>query len=382
MSRLKIALVAHGIHFGGGMERCFAELTRALCRNHDVHLFTSAVGDVPLDQVTVNRIPVMSKPLATKFLQFYGRTSRLLRREDLDIVHTIGGITARQNIVTAQYCQSAWGHVIRSERGAAEGITAYHRMMWRLTSYFEKQAVNGCDTQVVHANSQRTKDDLERFYGTPPKKIEVIHNAVDPVRFTPANRAYRAAVRQREGISESAFLFLFVGEYRRKGLANVIRAMGRLQTPNVHLLAIGQGDKAAYHALAAQQGVENLVTLTGPTADVERIFGAADAFVFPTYYEPFGMVITEAMASSLPVITSRRAGAAEMIEEGVNGLLLNDPSDVSGLAGLMERLVSEHCLRRELSAKARPAVCTHTWEQMAEQTVSLYHQVVSQEAAL
>lgn len=379
-NRLKIALVAHGIHFRGGMERCFAELARALCRSHDVHLFTSAVGDVPLDQLTVHSIPVLPKPLGIKFLQFYGRSSRLLHAQEFDIVHTIGGITARQNIVTAQYCQSAWGEVI--QRGsAAEGLTVYHRLMWRLTGFFEKQAVNCPRTKLVHANSQRTKDDLHRFYGTPMQKIEVIHNAVDPNRFTPDNQIHRAAIRQRYGIRDNALLFLFVGEYRRKGLANVIRALGLLQSPQVHLLAVGQGDHAQYRNLAAQVGVQNQVTLAEPATDIECLYAASDAFVFPTFYEPFGMVITEAMASGLPVITSRRAGAAELIEEGHTGLLLNDPDDVGELAALMERILSDRALRCGLGTNARPRVCGHRWESMATQTLDLYRQVLQLEAA-
>ena len=377
MSCLKIALVAHGIHFLGGMERCFAELTHALCREHDVHLFTSDATDVPLDRVTLHPIPVVQQPLLLKFLQFYLISSRLLRREEFDIVHTIGGITARQNIVTAQYCQYAWGSAIKQEPAAAEGITAYHRMMWRLTGYFEKRAINSPDTHKVIANSHRTGKDLQKFYGTDPHKIEVIYNAVDPSRFTPKNQCHRASIRQRHGIREEAMLLLFVGEYRRKGLANVIRALGKLRAQHVHLLAVGQGDQNRYAALASQNGVCDQVTLAAPTSDIERVFGAVDTFVFPTLYEPFGMVITEAMASGLPVITSRAAGAAEWIEDGVNGLLLNNPSDTNELAACLGRLIFDDPLRHKLGANARESVSCHDWKRMAGQTLSLYSQLKS-----
>jgi UDP-glucose:(heptosyl)LPS alpha-1,3-glucosyltransferase len=375
MSRLKIALVAHGIHFRGGMERCFAELTDALCLAHDIHLFTSEAADVPFENVTMHHIPVVRRPLLAKFAQFYVCSSHRLRREEFDIIHTIGGITARQNIVSAQYCQAAWGNAIRQTAGAAEGITAYHRWMWRFTGYFEKRAVNSQETLRVIANSRRTGEDLEKFYGTDTGKIEVVYNAVDPIRFSPANQAYRASIRQRYGICEKALLLLFVGEYRRKGLATVIRALGKLHSSQVHLLAVGQGDQEKYASLAAQNGIRSQVTFAAPVSDIERIFGAADVFVFPTLYEPFGMVITEAMASGLPVITSRTAGAAELIEEGVSGLLLDCPGDPDELATALNCVASDAALRREMGIKARQRVCHYDWKCAADQTQALYRQV-------
>ena len=151
MSRLRIALVANHIHFRGGMERYCAELATALCGQHEVHLFTCEASDVPLDKVTVHPVRTAQKPFLALFAQFYRQTSRMIRLEDYDIVHTIGGITARQNIVTAQYCQYAWGDAIRREPGAREGINAYHRLMWRLSGYFEKKAL----TSALTAGNQR-----------------------------------------------------------------------------------------------------------------------------------------------------------------------------------------------------------------------------------
>ena len=375
MSRLRIALVAHGIHFRGGMERAFAELARDLCHEHDVHLFASEVGDVPTDHVTIHPISVREKPILVKFLQFYAKSSRMLQNENFDIVHTIGGITARQNMVTAQYCQAAWGHAISQEPGAAEGVTAYHRLMWRLTGYFEKQAVNSAHTQIVSANSERTKADLQKFYGTDPGKIHVVYNGIDPVRFTPENARYRADIRNRYKIAETDFVILFVGEYRRKGLANVIRALGHLHMPHVHLLAVGAGDQAHYTALAAQSGVPSQVTLAGPASDIERIFGAVDAFVFPTFYEPFGMVITEAMASGLPVITSRSAGAAEFIEDGATGFLLDNPGDVEELAEKLRVMLSLGSLHGDFGSRARQSIVHYDWKKVAEETLNLYRQI-------
>ena len=361
------------------MERYCAELVNALCDRHDLHLFTCEADDIPQDKVTVHRVRTIEKPFAALFAQFYWQTSRMIRMEDYDIVHTIGGITAQQNIVTAQYCQNAWGDAIRRELGAKEGITAYHQFMWRMTGYFEKRAFTSPQTLGISANSQRTQADLVKFYGANPEKIQVIYNGIDASRFTPSNSRFRREIRQRYQIPETSIVVLFVGEYRRKGLATIIRALGELRDPRLHLLAVGKGDLGQYHALAEEAGVSQQVTFAGPARDIEQVFGAADMFVFPTYYEPFGMVITEAMASGLPVITSRSAGASEMITEGESGLLLDNPGDPNELGRKIQMLLTDEAYRKQIGTGARPAVSGHNWSHVAEDTLQLYYRSLGRE---
>ena len=138
------------------MERCCAELAARLCADHDVHLFTSEAADVPLDKLTVHPVEVAQKPFLALWAQFYVKSSRMIKLEDFDIVHTVGGITARQNIVTAQYCQYAWGDAIQREPGARGGVTAYHQFMWRLNGYYEKRAIVSPDTLGISVKTAET----------------------------------------------------------------------------------------------------------------------------------------------------------------------------------------------------------------------------------
>ena len=112
------------------------------------------------------------------------------------------------------------------------------------------------------------------------------------------------------------------------------------------------------------------------------MFGAADLFAFPTYYEPFGMVITEAMASGLPVITSRSAGASEMITEGVSGLLLDQPADAGELARKITLLLSNEALRKDMGLQARPAASGYRCSHVAEDTLRLYYRSLGREQPL
>jgi glycosyltransferase involved in cell wall biosynthesis len=356
------------------MERYTAELAARLCLEHDVHLFTCEASDVPLGRLTVHPVHVRQKPFLALFAQFYRQTSRMIRLRDFDIVHTIGGITAHQNVVTAQYCQYAWGDAIRREPGAKAGLTPYHQFMWRMAGYFEHRAFTSPETLGISANSRRTEADLVKFYGADRAKMQVIYNGVDTHRFSPANVRFRHEIRQRYQISDDALVVLFVGEYRRKGLAAIVDALGNLGDHRLHLLAVGRGDLAHYRSLAEAAGIADRATFAGPAQNIEQVFGAADLFVFPTYYEPFGMVITEAMASGLPVITSRSAGAAELIADGESGLLLDSPSDPAELSEKIAALVSDRAALKDMGRRARPAASGYTWDNVAEDTLSLYTQ--------
>jgi UDP-glucose:(heptosyl)LPS alpha-1,3-glucosyltransferase len=106
---------------------------------------------------------------------------------------------------------------------------------------------------------------------------------------------------------------------------------------------------------------------------VEAFFAAADVFVFPTVYDPYGLVISEAMASGLPVITSQSAGAAELIASGENGLLTDRPWDVDGIAAHLVSLRDDAGLRSRLGNAARTRIQPFTWDRTAAETLAVYY---------
>ena len=106
------------------------------------------------------------------------------------------------------------------------------------------------------------------------------------------------------------------------------------------------------------------------------LLAISDAFVFPTVYEPFGLVITEAMACGLPVVTSRCAGAAELIEDGKEGLLLSDPNDPVVLAKHIAYLLESPEARQALGMAARLKAEMYSVEECARQTESVYRRLL------
>ena len=233
---------------------------------------------------------------------------------------------------------------------------------------------------AVICNSRMVHDEIRDRFKYPETKLHVVYNAVDATVFSPALKEHRASLRERFRIAADAPVFLLVGSgYRRKGVAAAIRALAELPAP-AHLLVVGRDRHLKrYATLARGLGLSGRVTLAGPQSDPRPFFGAADAFVLPTLYDPFPNAALEAMACGLPVITSTKSGAAELVLEHDAGLVC--PSD--DLAGLIAhmRALLDPTLCEHLGTHARRAVEPLTPAAMTLQLVLLYRELLASSVA-
>jgi UDP-glucose:(heptosyl)LPS alpha-1,3-glucosyltransferase len=136
------------------------------------------------------------------------------------------------------------------------------------------------------------------------------------------------------------------------------------------VVVVGKGDPGPYRRILGEGGAEGRVLFTGSVAGAEEYLLGADAFVFPTIYDPFANACLEAMAAGLPVITSAVNGVSEVIRDGVSGFVVEDPMDDAGIAERMERLLSVG-LRRRMGEEARRAAEGLTMERNAVETLSI-----------
>jgi len=141
---------------------------------------------------------------------------------------------------------------------------------------------------------------------------------------------------------------LFVGTgFERKGLVYCIRALGKLP-PKYRLTVIGKGDVRRFGRLAADLGIGNRIAFAGHDHDMPHEYANADLLVHPAIYEPFANVCLEALASGVPVVTSRINGASEIIRHGESGAIVERPDDLEELVAAI-RLFEN----RDASASAR-----------------------------
>ena len=218
-------------------------------------------------------------------------------------------------------------------------------------------------------------------YGTPRARIGVVSQSIDLDHYRRALDV-RPAVRskRREELRLHGCVFLYVGRlWAGKGLDYLFEAYRRLcQThPDVSLLVVGDGvDEAKYHALA---GDLPGVTFAGfvQTRELPGYYALADAFVFPTLGDPFGLVVEEAMAAGLPVISTEAAGdIRRRLPDGEAGYLV-PPADAAQLAERMARLAAGADLRERFSAAAQRLVERRGHEQSAIEFEALVERIMS-----
>ena len=172
-------------------------------------------------------------------------------------------------------------------------------------------------------------------------------------RFHPKNRSkYRAIIREDLRIPESSILILFVGSgFERKGLKALLRATQHFRSENWRLLIVGKGKWSKYLKFIPAN-LRSKVLYKEPTPDIEKYYSAADIFALPSIYEPFGNANLEALASGLPVITTRNCGSADIIQHGQNGLIVETPESSREIAKNINILFNQ-ALRRSMGQKGR-----------------------------
>ena len=197
----------------------------------------------------------------------------------------------------------------------------------------EKNIFESGNCKRVVAISQMVKEDILENYQCPPENISVVYNGVDLERFHPNNKnIYRSLIRKNLGIPETSMLILFVGSgFERKGLQFLLQASKYFEKTDWRLLIMGKGNFKKFLRYIPKNKHNQIIAIA-PDPEIEQYYGAADLFVLPSIYEPFGNANLEALATGLPVITTRFCGASNIIQAKHNGLVIKDPYNPKEIA--------------------------------------------------
>ena len=253
----------------------------------------------------------------------------------------------------------------------ATRLSPHHRYLLAA----ERSLFTSARLSAVICNSEMVREEIAERFQAPAHKLELIRNAVDAEHFNPALRAQnRDAVRQQLTIPRDANVFLHVGSgFQRKGVAAFLEALARVPGKPWAIVAGRDKHLERYVAQAQALGVSDRVRFAGSVSDVRSYHAAADSFVLASLYDPFPNAALEALASGLPVVTSRKCGAAELIAEGESGFV-RDALDVAGIAEAMSRLDPPSARRMEEAA--RSAVSGLTPAAMASRYAALYERLI------
>ncbi len=225
----------------------------------------------------------------------------------------------------------------------------------------------------------------------PANKIRIIPNGVDTAKFQRIDPEKRAMIRQRHGVSEKDCLILTVGRYHpKKGfdLIPEIAASLRQKPLSFKWLVVGRKTceirrkfpECESLGVSCIEGIGNSSSdrqaFSLPSDELVQLYASADIFAFPTLIETFGMVIVEAMAASLPIVTTDAEGVRHIVEDGVDGLKAK-AGDSDSFATALSKLMHDSDLSRKLSVNARKKSLDYDWDKVVASYISLYEDCIA-----
>ncbi len=232
--------------------------------------------------------------------------------------------------------------------------------------------VDALRADTVIACSQATKNDVVSMLGVDPERVQVIYDAADD-SFVPVDRD-EASRRVYEALGITTPYLLFVSTVElRKNIKGLLSAFSRADIPHKLVLAgaLGWGSETITGQVE-QSGLTDRVVFTGYISKRSLfpcLYSAADAFVFPSWHEGFGLAVLEAMACGCPVIASNTSSLSEV---GGNAPIYVDPRDVDALARSMELVTGDRALREAMCEKGITRAGSFSWRKCAEETLACY----------
>jgi UDP-glucose:(heptosyl)LPS alpha-1,3-glucosyltransferase len=355
----------------GGMERYIADLAgRLVADRHEVHVYAARWDAAALPSgLHYHALPAPSGPRFLKPWRFGHACARALDGAAYDV--SIGfDKTWGQDIIFPQgglHSASA-AHNVRKHAGPlarrlAGVVKALDLAHWSYTLLERKQYL-GARRPLIVVNSRLVRDHFQQFLGVPARAVRVVPAAIDADRFDEHDRPRRRVEwRQHWGLRAEETVALFAAmNYRLKGLEPLLHAVRQLpEDAPFRLLVVGNPKAGPYERLARRLGVAHRLRFGGYCADMRNGYFAADFLVHPTFYDPCSLVVLEALACGLPVITTRYNGAAEHFTPPREGYVVADPHDHGRMAWAMVQLL-DPTRRAACAQAARKAAAGWTFE--------------------
>lgn len=295
-----------------------------------------------------------------------GAVARYIRQEDFDIVHTHSteaGIIGRFAASIANV--PAVVHTVHGVPFAPDRNNILEQFVLRC----ERVTARRTDCLITNADAI-AEDYLSRGIGR-PEQYTTVYSGIHLDRFRDATPA--------EDISGDGVRIVMVGRLAEgKGFGDLLAAVERIVSDNISVYIAGDGPlRANLQTEIDTRGLSEVVHLLGYRDDIPSLMAACDVFVLPSYREGTPRVITEAMASGLPIVATEIAGVPEQVKHETNGFLIS-PGDVDALASYLNSLVLSADLREEFGAASKNRIGRFSHSQMLSDLDSVYQKLLSE----
>jgi UDP-glucose:(heptosyl)LPS alpha-1,3-glucosyltransferase len=353
---MRFAIVRQQFHSDGAVERVTERALEALLeRNVAVSLYTRSWPQTRLQLVE----PAICNPFYAGALWrdwgFARAACRMVRQTKPSLVEAHERILCCDIYRAVEGVHAVWLEERRTQASFGERSAIACSPRNRYLLRMEERLYASPWLRAVICGSRMVRDEIRGRYAVPEAKLQVIYDPVDGAHFHPGLRADRPKVLERHRINAKATVFVTVADdFARCGVATALGALAAVSAP-AHLVVVGDDPHLErYRRQARALGIADRVTFAGRQTDRRPWYGAADAFVLPALYEPSPGAALEAMACALPVVTSTKCGAAELVREHEGGLACAS-GDVAALAAHL-RTLQDATARARFGAQARRAV--------------------------
>ena len=377
----------------GGIARVVHDLSKRLIKDgHDVTVVTYRDGDTPYFEndkgVKVYRVDnYMIRPnnfidwIMQLNFNMIAKSSEIIEKEGkFDVIHAHDWLVANAaKVLKHAYDIPLVSTIHATESGRNSGIhddtqRYINDTEWMLT--YES-------TEVI-VNSNFMKGHIQGLFGLPFEKINVIPNGINLTNFNGLERDYEF-IRQYASDNEKIILYMGRLVYE-KGIQHLISAMPKILNGynDAKLIIAGKGGMTdELKAQAEALGISNKVYFTGylNAKQVQKMYKCADVAVFPSTYEPFGIVALEAMLAGVPTVVSDVGGLDEIVEHGVTGMK-SYAGNSNSIADSILALLYDHQLAAKVSKNAKAKVKElYNWNKIAQDTHFTYQKAICQTMA-
>lgn len=365
-----------------------------LAGDFEIHVYSQHIEDLDLSKITWHRIPKLPGPHLINFLWWFAANHiwrgwhRRFRGLAHDLVFSPGINCLDADAVSVHIIFAEFRRRMESElKFTRNSVPSWPRLLhrrlyYRIVIFLERRVYTDMRTQLI-LTSPRSAEEIKRFYGR-PGEFPIVTTGLDCTTFNPAHCvALRNHARECLGLAPDRFAVLLIGnDWRKKGLAVLLAALRELRDLPLDLLVAGRDDPAPFRALIRDSALDERVHFLPPRKDVEFYYAGADAYAGPSLEDTFALPAAEAMACGLPVIISARAGASELITKGVDGLILDDPTDAVALAAMIRLLCEDKNLRDQFGEKAAATAREYTWERSGRELATIFEEILGRKSNL
>ena len=374
---MKIAVIRQKFVNYGGAEQFVSGYTRYLAEmGHEVHIFANQWTPSHHPNVKIHSVRAFTRNSFLRVLSFAWFALQAISFKSYDIVQSHERIWHQDIYRAGDGCHREWLERRSSYLPFFKRFFLKFNLFHQLILRLEKRIFEKGECKKIIAISEMVKRNILKHYRLPEDRVKVVYNGVQLDRFDPSNKKYfYDEVRQQLRISDQEVMILFVGSgFERKGLEYLIKSIQYVKEKNWRLVLVGKGNWGKYLKFTTKKKQEKITCLE-PIDEIEKLYAAADFFILPSIYEPFGNANLEALASGLPVITSQNTGASEIITPKKEGIILEDPSNSKSIAEAIDYLMDPKN-REPMVSAARSLAEKFTQQRNASEMLKIYQEFI------